>query len=142
MSQNGNSHNRALADMVILHRVRLGLSVQRAAELAGMNRGTWTDLEDGKRPSRPETLGRVAEVLGVDVEQLLIAAGIIEPVPASDVSRLVALIDEMQETLASLVTRVQSLERPVELTGFEPDESSSPPERTDPTEKKNRRNQP
>lgn len=73
------SHRRALAERVLLLRVKAGLTVQQAAKVAGVSRTTWTEIESGDTPVRAETLGRVAAVLGVDVAELLVVAGMISP---------------------------------------------------------------
>ena len=107
------TRSKALADFIVLHRAKAGLSVTRAAELAGMNRATWADLEDAAaRLPRPETLKPVAEVLGVDVEQLLVAGGFIDPLTPAEVSGLAETLRAIVATIDVIEARVRALELP------------------------------
>jgi transcriptional regulator with XRE-family HTH domain len=107
---------KRLADAVLLHRVRSGLTVMAAAQRAGMSRTTWTDLENASRPiPRAETLGRVAAALGVDVAELLIAAGVISsPLRFADDAvelrqRLEVLVDQVAELAARVSEQADTL---------------------------------
>ena len=52
------------------HRLLAGLTQEELAELVGMHRVSITELENLKRPARPRTLKRLADVLGTDTRQL------------------------------------------------------------------------
>lgn len=133
-----NRHGKALADLVMLHRVKAKLSLSRAAELAGMNRATWTDLEDpDARLPRPETLQAVAEVLDIDVEQLLVAAGFIDPVTATDFTGLAETLQAMTATVETLEARVRALELQADPPGSEGARADHSPSDT-PARKRNR----
>ena len=47
-----------------------GLTQQQLAKLAGVTQPYLHDLEKGNRGARPETWARIAEALGVKVEEL------------------------------------------------------------------------
>lgn len=49
---------------------RSGLMIQDVAKKAGVHRGTVLNMKRGGG-SRPDTLGRVAKALGVDVESIV-----------------------------------------------------------------------
>ena len=53
------------------HRKRLGLSQERLALDAGMERSYVSDLERGTRNPSVRALGRLADALGVDAKVLL-----------------------------------------------------------------------
>lgn len=58
------SHRRRLGDLVKARRLARGLSVSRAAKLAGrMDRATWTAIEEGIRETEEYTLARIEPVL-------------------------------------------------------------------------------
>jgi transcriptional regulator with XRE-family HTH domain len=107
--------SKAVADLVVLHRVKSGLTIQGAAQKAGVSRTTWTDIEDAATPvARPETLGRVAEAIGVDLVDLLVAARIISPPPpGADGEELRVRLQRLVEQVTELAARVQ--EQGVEL---------------------------
>jgi transcriptional regulator with XRE-family HTH domain len=52
------------------HRLLAGVTQEELAELVGMHRVSINELENLKRPARPRTLKRLAEVLGTDTRQL------------------------------------------------------------------------
>lgn len=120
------TNTKALADLVLLHRAELGLSVSRAAQLAGINRDTWADLESAdSRLPRPETLKAVAEVLGLDVRHLLIAGGIIDPPPVGAVSDLAETLHAILAAIDGIEARVRALEQPGDQT--DPAGDAAPP---------------
>ena len=52
-------------------RARIGLSIQEAADRAGLTRQTWSAIERGVVCNpQAETLGRIAHALGMTIEEL------------------------------------------------------------------------
>ena len=52
------------------HRVLAGLTQEELAERAGMHRVSIVELENRKRPARPRTLKKLADVLEVSTRDL------------------------------------------------------------------------
>lgn len=103
-------HSKMVAELVLLARVRAGLSVEAAAEAAEMSRTTWTDIESGnKKLARPETLGRVARAINLDEERVLRVAGYLtQPLDdAREVEALRSLVLQLQREIAHLAAQVR-----------------------------------
>jgi transcriptional regulator with XRE-family HTH domain len=60
-----------LAEALRMQRARLGLTVNEAARILGMNRHTLRDLELGKRLPSGTTLAKLSEGYGVPISELL-----------------------------------------------------------------------
>ena len=59
-------------EMMKLKREKKGLSQSAAAELAGLSRQRWNDIESGRKPNiELDTLDRIAAALGVKAKDLL-----------------------------------------------------------------------
>ena len=58
------------ADRLRMERARQRITVRQLAEKAGVNPGTISELERGVREPYPATLGKIADALGVPVEEL------------------------------------------------------------------------
>ena len=77
------------------HRDRLGLSSSRVAELVGRAPGTVRSWERGRSvPDDPVVVSSLAAVLGIDEQELFVAAGLEPPGPATPFS--------LEETLSSI----------------------------------------
>jgi y4mF family transcriptional regulator len=57
-----------LADIILYHRKRSGLTQQRLAELAGVGKNMVYELERGKQGVRLENLFRVLQVLNIELD--------------------------------------------------------------------------
>lgn len=56
----------------LLYRARLGITQQELARRAGVGTVTISNLEHGRRRNvRPRTIGKIASVLGADIEDLM-----------------------------------------------------------------------
>lgn len=51
-------------------RIKAGLTQEQLAKMSGTARTTIISLEQGKRPARPTTLAKLANVLGVSLSDL------------------------------------------------------------------------
>jgi transcriptional regulator with XRE-family HTH domain len=69
------SAREALAHNVRLRRVSRGLSQNRLADEAGLTQGQVSAIERGKANPTMESLGRIAQVLGVEVDVLFMKPG-------------------------------------------------------------------
>ncbi len=58
-------------ERLLLERARKGLSRRGLAELSGVNEHTISELERGIRNPRDTTWARLAEALGLELEELL-----------------------------------------------------------------------
>jgi transcriptional regulator with XRE-family HTH domain len=70
-----SSAREALARNVRLRRVSRGLSQNRLADEAGLTQGQVSAIERGKANPTMESLGRIAQVLGVEVDVLFMKPG-------------------------------------------------------------------
>ena len=69
------SAREALTRNVRLRRVSRGLSQNRLADEAGLTQGQVSAIERGKANPTMESLGRIAQVLGVEVDVLFMKPG-------------------------------------------------------------------
>jgi transcriptional regulator with XRE-family HTH domain len=69
------SAREALARNVRLRRVSRGLSQNTLADEAGLTQGQVSAIERGKANPTMESLGRIAQVLGVEVDVLFMKPG-------------------------------------------------------------------
>jgi plasmid maintenance system antidote protein VapI len=81
-----------------MHERRGDLSQRRAAELAGISRNEWNQMETGRRGIGPTNAARLAKVLGGEPEEYLTRASH----PA---------ITELRSRIHELEARVGKLER-------------------------------
>jgi transcriptional regulator with XRE-family HTH domain len=74
------SNLQQLGDLLKSERERAGLTVRQLAEAAGLVPSTVSRLETGFIPTpRPDSLQKLAQALGIDVEELYAAAGYLTP---------------------------------------------------------------
>ena len=93
----------------ILRAARGDLSFARAGELAGISASRWRQLESGKGTStrpKPETLDQIAAAFGLELRELLTAAG----------------IDIPEEKIVDIISRRGSQYEPVDLSGLDADD--------------------
>lgn len=57
-----------LADIILFHRKRSGLTQQELAELAGVGKNMVYELESGKQSVRLENLLKVMQVLNIELD--------------------------------------------------------------------------
>lgn len=74
-------HNFSLGNTVQRRRMSLGMSVERTADLAGMQVSEWCALEDGWVPDTLCILRAVADTLELNALQLSFLAEISQPRP-------------------------------------------------------------
>lgn len=58
-------------DKLKARRIRARLTQPGLAEAAGLHPSYITKIEQGRRGGSPETLGRIADVLGIDISELM-----------------------------------------------------------------------
>ena len=85
---------RKLPEFLKWLRRRSELSIREAAERSELNRGTISQLENGKRPATPDYLAALAAAYQVDRHYVLLYAGIIE-LPGFEI-----LMEETEESCA------------------------------------------
>jgi transcriptional regulator with XRE-family HTH domain len=97
-----------LGDRIRTRRRALGLSVSRAARAAGINRATWTAVEDGSRETEPYNFGPIERVLGWTDRSIdnVLAGG--EPALIDDPPPISRNANDAEETLHQIAVFVRS----------------------------------